>query len=87
MVVVMSGTQLEYRCAALEVVPGDKSRGLKLSEYSVDRGQTRVFIGFEQHLIHVFCRNVFCFGTLEHLEDLNPRVSYLESGIAKFLIL
>ena len=35
MVMVMSGTQLEYRCAALEVVPGDKSRGFKLGEYSV----------------------------------------------------
>ena len=80
---MLAVVELEHRRGALEVVTSDQPRGFELRQHAIHRGQTNVFVGFEQMLVDVFRAHVSGLRGAENFENLDTRQRDFEPGLAQ----
>ena len=70
MIVIITGVEFESRLTAIEVVSGNQPGCFKLSQNTVDGGQTHITTLFQQDLVHVLGAEVLMLpGLLENFEN------------------
>src|SRR4030067_590057 len=85
MVMVRAALQFEDSLATLEVVPGDKSRGLELGKRAIYGGQAYLFAGFKQQPVNGLGSQVPVMGFFKKLEHLDAWNGDLKAGISQIL--
>jgi hypothetical protein len=85
MIVMRTALQFVNSLPTLEVMPGDKSRGLELGERAVHRGQPDLLACFKQSPVDGLSCKVAIIGPFEKLEHLEAWCSDLKAGIAQIL--
>lgn len=78
MVMVLTGPDLEYRFARLEMVALQEARLLELGQYAIDGRQADVHVFVEQHSINIISTQVTYRGVFKKLEDLEAGESGFE---------
>ncbi len=85
MIVVLALVQFKNRIAVLEVMLLDQPGGLKLGQYPIDRGQSDILIGGQQHFIDIFRADMPFRALLQQLQNLYPRRRNLQTRFSNFL--
>jgi hypothetical protein len=78
-IVMIAAIQLEYRVAALEMMPLHQAGRFELGQHTIHGRQPDFLSLCQQKLVYFFGRQVAIVVTplLEHIQDLDPRQSDL----------
>lgn len=68
----------------VEHVLAHQAGGFELVQHAVDRGQADVLALVDQQAVNVVGGDVLLVGTVEQLQDAQPREGDLEAGLAQF---
>ena len=84
-VVVLTAIQFEHRMPTLEIPPLHQSSRLKLRQHAVNRRQSDLLIGVQQHAVDILGTNVPLPAVLQQFQYLDPGQGDLESSLSDFL--
>lgn len=83
MIVMVATLQFEYGMAAFKMVAAHQASGLKLSQYTVNGGQTDIVLPIKKLAVNVFGRHMPCRAMFQHFEDFEARQRYFEASVTK----
>ena len=67
MVMMLSTIELIYRWTIVKIMPFNKTRHLKLGEYSVDRSNAHILASITQQLINIFSSHMAIRAVFQYL--------------------
>lgn len=86
MIVMTTISQLKNGVTTIKVMPHHEASRFKLGQNPVDSRQPYILSSLHQRLINIFRAHVPMISRIKHLQYLQARQSYFQTGLTKFAI-